>query len=431
MGSGFPPAASGPDSAAPAPTPAPAADAEVGLDQLMLAMDVVDTLRHQQDLVDQALAEDSRSAALVERIRAIYAGQGIQVPDSVIAEGVEALRRDRFVYRPPASRWARRLAGIYVERWRWLRRAALAGLLGTVVWAGIDAPRQLEDRRRASDQAGQLSALRDRMEQAGHAVDAVRRGRQAVEVPANLRQTSGHLLEQAGQQADRASQALAAARAAPWPEAGTDAAVFQRGLAAVEAPLVEAEQAASAAGGLLADAGSLGGLAQAHDRVRDTLAAATLAPSVRQDVAAQLAAASAALQAGDVALARGRIDRLETIAATLDLSYQLRIVSRPDVQSGVWRHPSDNPSARNYYIIVDAIGADGQPLPLPVTSEEDQRTRRVSRFGVRVPEEVYQQVRADKLDNGLIDNWRFGEKRRGELEPRYHFPVAGGHITDW
>ena len=84
--------------------PAPAADnGHVGLDQLMLAMDVVDTLRHQQDLVDQALAEDSRSAALIERIRGIYANQGIEVPDSVIAEGVEALRRDRFVYQPPAS----------------------------------------------------------------------------------------------------------------------------------------------------------------------------------------------------------------------------------------------------------------------------------------------------------------------------------------
>ncbi len=412
--------------------PMSAADTgRVGLDQVMLAMDVVDTLRHQQDLVDQALAEDSRSAALIERIRGIYASQGIDVPDSVIAEGVDALRRDRFIYQPPAAGWSRRLAGLWIDRWRWAKRGALTVVLGTVVWAGIDIPRQLEERRRASDQAGQLSSLQTRLAEAEQAMAAVVRDQQAVELPGTVRAGGDRLLTRAGQQSGRASQALTRARAAHWPEAGIDAAIFNRDLAAVTAPLAEAEQALAQAGGLLADAGSLGQLARDHGRVRSVLLAATLAPSVRNELDRLLGEAGAALQAGDVALARGRINRLDELAATLDLSYQLRIVSRPDVQSGVWRHPADNAGARNYYIIVDAIGADGQPLPLPITSEEDQSTRRVSRFGIRVPEQVYQQVRADKLDNGLIDNWRFGEKRRGELEPRYHFNVAGGHITAW
>ncbi|MCK9489148.1 MAG: DUF6384 family protein [Xanthomonadales bacterium] len=412
--------------------PAPAADnGHVGLDQLMLAMDVVDTLRHQQDLVDQALAEDSRSAALIERIRGIYANQGIEVPDSVIAEGVEALRRDRFVYQPPASGWSRRLAGIYVERWRWAKRGALTAILATVVWAGIDIPRQLEDRRRVSAQSEQLDTVQTRLARADQALAGLGREQQAVELPGSVRAGGEKLLAQAGQQAGRARDALAQTRSARWPQAGTDAAIFSRDLAAIQMPLAEAEQALEQAAGLLADAGGLGQLAQAFGRVRSALLAANVAPSVRSELDELIGQAGAALQAGDVALARGRIDRLDDIAATLDLSYQLRIVSRPDVQSGVWRHPADNAGARNYYIIVDAIGADGQPLPLPITSEEDQSTRRVSRFGIRVPEQVYQQVRADKLDNGLIDNWRFGEKRRGELEPRYHFNVAGGHITAW
>ena len=66
-----------------------------------------------------------------------------------------------------------------------------------------------------------------------------------------------------------------------------------------------------------------------------------------------------------------------------------------------------------------------------ITSEEDQSTRNVRRFGVRVPERVYEAVKADKLDNGLIDDKVFGEKRRGERAVRYRREVAGGMITEW
>lgn len=129
---------------APAPAPAPAAAlppalpaVEAGADRLeglMLAMDVVDTLRHQADLAEHALSERERDAALVARIRAIYAGQGIEVSDAVIVEGVEALKRDRFVYRPPRPGPGHLLARMYVARdraWPWL---LAAGVLVVVAW---------------------------------------------------------------------------------------------------------------------------------------------------------------------------------------------------------------------------------------------------------------------------------------------------------
>jgi hypothetical protein len=58
-------------------------------------------------------------------------------------------------------------------------------------------------------------------------------------------------------------------------------------------------------------------------------------------------------------------------------------------------------------------------------------TRTVKRFAVRVPVEVFERVKADKLDNNLIDDAVFGHKRRGAREPEFRFPVAGGYITDW
>jgi hypothetical protein len=86
---------------------------------------------------------------------------------------------------------------------------------------------------------------------------------------------------------------------------------------------------------------------------------------------------------------------------------------------------------RNYYLIVEPIAPDGGVLSLPITSEEDGEKATVSRWGVRVSKEVFDRVRQDKNDNGIIDNSRVGEKRRGGLEIDYLMPVQGGVILKW
>ena len=57
------------------------------LDDVMLAMDVVDTLRHRERLVERELNEDMREEQLIERLRELYKSQGIDVPDRIIDEG--------------------------------------------------------------------------------------------------------------------------------------------------------------------------------------------------------------------------------------------------------------------------------------------------------------------------------------------------------
>ncbi|MBW1637018.1 MAG: hypothetical protein JRJ68_12170 [Deltaproteobacteria bacterium] len=89
------------------------------LDEIMLAMDVVDTLRHQEKLVAPELGSDARDEELKERLRKIYKAQGIDVPDHVLDEGVQALKEDRFTYHPPSSSLGRGLARIYINRGRW------------------------------------------------------------------------------------------------------------------------------------------------------------------------------------------------------------------------------------------------------------------------------------------------------------------------
>src|SRR5512145_3390034 len=106
------------------------------LDDLMIAMDVVDTLRHREDLVRRELDEEGREAELIERLKKIYHEQGIDVPDKVLADGVKALKESRFVYTPPPAGWKRSLLTVWAKRATYGKRlGALALVLAGVAWA--------------------------------------------------------------------------------------------------------------------------------------------------------------------------------------------------------------------------------------------------------------------------------------------------------
>ena len=111
------------------------ADVQQPLDEVMLAMDVVDTLRRRERLVSRELDEEGRGQDLKERLRKIYHAQGIEVPDHILEEGVAALREDRFVYKPPTAGTGVKLARLYVSRGRW-GKWVLGGIAALVVaWA--------------------------------------------------------------------------------------------------------------------------------------------------------------------------------------------------------------------------------------------------------------------------------------------------------
>ena len=105
------------------------------LDEVMLAMDVVDTLRHRQDLVERELAGDAREKQLIDKLREIYHQPGIEVTDAVLMEGVKALDESRFVYTPPKPSLGVSLARLYVGRKKW-GPAVLAIALVLVVGLG-------------------------------------------------------------------------------------------------------------------------------------------------------------------------------------------------------------------------------------------------------------------------------------------------------
>ncbi|MGI9521085.1 MAG: DUF6384 family protein [Hyphomicrobiaceae bacterium] len=128
------------------------------LNDIMIAMDVVDTLRHDEAIALRELNSEARRADLIKRLRDLYKGQGIDVPDRVLEEGVKALEEKRFAYDPPGRGWRRTLAEFYVTRMNW-GKWLLGGLIGIAVvvlaWQLL-----LEQPRRREEAAKQIELTR-------------------------------------------------------------------------------------------------------------------------------------------------------------------------------------------------------------------------------------------------------------------------------
>lgn len=301
------------------------------LDETMLAMDVVDTIRHADRLVERELSGEERQVRLRDRLREIYHSQGIEVSDAVLDQGIAALEEQRFAYTPKGEGWKRSVATAWATRGRW-GKFALAGLGVIIVGWG-----------------------------AWYVTVALPRAREAAAITYELQ---------------------------------------------TELPRT---------------------LKAEHDRV----IAGTQDTAVRADAARLLAEGEAAARAGHLAEARARRTAMADLAARLAASYSVRIVNRPGEPSAIWRVPASNPRARNYYLIVEAVDRDGTPVEVPITSEENGETRRVSRWGQHVPEAEFERVRRDKLATGIIEQPIIGEKAAGRLDTQWSVQTNGGAILSW
>lgn len=300
------------------------ADEPRKLDDVMLAMDVVDTLRHRVRIVDQELNEDAREAQLIVRLKEIYDAQGIQVPDKILRDGVKALAEQRFVYKPPADSFSVKLAKLYVSRKKWLPTAmtftgAVAALL--IGWQVFWAIPQANEWRAMPNEISRLLAE---------------------------------------------GQALA-----------------------IE-PTIDAQLASLAAEG------------------------------------------QRAVAANDHGAARTQVAALKAMNDKLAQEYDVRIVARPGEDTGFWRQSEDQPNARHYYLVVEAVAPGGRVLNVPVTSIETQKTEQVSKWAQRVDKETFDRVAAEKQGSGgIITNDVLGHKSRGELEPDWATALPGGALTEW
>jgi hypothetical protein len=133
------------------------------------------------------------------------------------------------------------------------------------------------------------------------------------------------------------------------------------------------------------------------------------------------------------------VQEMQNLEAILNQQYTLTIVNKPDVKSGIDRYFTDASGKRvsGFYLIVEAISPDGKIIPQEIKSEQNGDRAIVKMWGERVPRGVYEQVKEDKIDNGIIENDTFGRKSVGYLNPKITFTYngvpleRGGQILRW
>jgi hypothetical protein len=412
-------------------------------DQVMLAMDVVDTLRHQQNLVDRELSADEADRALTDKVKRMYASQGIEVTDDIIAEAVAALRENRFAYQPATPKGSLWLARLYVNRGFWAR---LAGALAALAVAGLLiyqvaylGPEKRTRVRAAQDlntligqQLDQSSVAKQRLAQLTQGLNQA-----GSKVPQAGGVAGQRLTGEVEQQLTGAAANLRAFGELPLsPTLDADSLVkegdaVRRRLEQRANLLKETAARLDKAEAALTGLSELAVLPQKLLSLRTSLLAESRDEAAHSQTESLYSDAAAALNQGDVQGALKAAAALAQLQAQVSREYELVIVSRPGTPSGVWREPPKRPGTRNYYVIVEAVTPKGERLTLPITSEEDGSTKEVQQWGLRVDAANFDAIRRDKLDDGIIQNKRFGLKQRGYLKPQYLMPTTGGAITRW
>ncbi|WP_169981324.1 DUF6384 family protein [Tautonia rosea] len=132
--------------------------------------------------------------------------------------------------------------------------------------------------------------------------------------------------------------------------------------------------------------------------------------------------------------------RLDLLGEALQAEYDVEIVREPGRMSGIDTYYNDDQGRRlaGYYLIVEARGPDGRPLPRPIRNEETGQTTTVTTWAERVPEAVYQRLLNDKQADGRVDDFLFAVKRRGQPDEQVRMlgedgrPLSRlGQITEW
>ncbi len=413
------------------------------LDEVMLAMDVVDTLRHQQLLVDRELNAGQREQNLIKRLREVYASQGLEVSEEILAQGVQALEDDRFRYTPLQGGLQFMLARVYTSRAVW-GKWLLWGLLALLLFRGgvylfVERPQNQQIQQSYREYSQRLNASVSRYDTLRQQAARLARNLDAVpELDAeNLSSAREGLVRDVRQRLDQAQLALAAIETATA-DAATELEPYRQDSPRYQLALAQQKQALDTlqsdlneTAAVLLAVRSLTELPAELAAQRDAIEQIAKVDSARDTARKIYTDALAALTAGDIETANAQVDKMQALRRQLMQSYVVRVVSEPGEVSGVWRIPPQNPDAKNYYLIVEAIDSAGRPLSLPILNEEDGQIHKVDKWGVRVDRAVYERIGADKQDDGIIQMRVLGEKKPGYLQPELSIKRNDASITSW
>ena len=396
--------------------------------EVLRVMDAAQVIHRRRQALEEHEAFDREAA--IRDIQRMYEELGDLVDSETIEQALDDYLSERYAFTPAPRGIGRSLALLYIRRGSITRRVLLpAAATAALIWGTIAGAGMMAERARARAVEG----FRDQVAGigSGHAA-------QVAELAALL--SRGTPPDLAAAEADEFAASLAVARiqlasveealdpiareAAREDLARPDLDRLRERAGAVEGDLELARNGIGRAEATLDRHARLAALAADVVRLHGAVLAEAAEDLVREQ-AADLARESESLIAGrDVEGLDAAARRLQDLLTTVSTEY--RIV----VTGGVWRYPNDARDVRNHYLLVQALGTDGEPVTMTIRSEENGETRRVRQWGERVPQEVYDRVAADRADNGIIDDEEFGFKARGFVTAERRYADIG-QITEW
>ncbi len=184
-------------------------------------------------------------------------------------------------------------------------------------------------------------------------------------------------------------------------------------------------------------------LATAEDSARTQLGVLT---GLAQDEESQQAVTQLATEfhAADAANDRVAIDavspQMVRLRTVLEEEYDIVIVSgtgRTSLVDRIWDAP-DGQSSTAFYAIVEARDRGGRILSRRIANAEGRETKSVTTWGEQIPKPVFDRLAADKTSDGILNETRFAEKKRGSQQERVTIsgpdgkPLERGQrITNW
>jgi len=134
--------------------------------------------------------------------------------------------------------------------------------------------------------------------------------------------------------------------------------------------------------------------------------------------------------------------RLVQLRRQMSEEYEVHVVAERGRKSGIDRYFRDpkvpgSEKIPSWYAIVEARNSRGQLLTRRIRNSETDESSDVQTWGERVPQEIYERLKADKKD-GVLNETLFAVKRRGYLNEEIRMPGAdgkplpsAGQITRW
>lgn len=397
----------------------------VSLKDQMGAMSLIDSLRHRQQQVQDHLDLPKVRAEVARRISEYYQSSGIVVDAETIDSGVREYFSKRLTFEmPEKSRIRKVLEGVYMARGRHAKNLAVSLAATAAVFGGISFYNNWSDARELAGYQQQVrtaathsSNLRKQMES---------QEKELAEMKARVEAQNRVVFTQMQKQAEATLEEIKAIPDDVVPAIPTTLEAGRK-LNLTSVSNGKRQLGLSENFHRIATLKEMLPVNVAYAEAKVSVEGQDFDKKSQKRMDALLLKADTFINDMKAQEARTTINSIREMVAFSNKALTLRVVDRKGQRSGVERTYNES-GGKSWYLIVEAIDGSGSQVPVIATSAETGEHRSADMFGVRVSETRYNEIKADKLADGHVDDSDMGDKPAKSLN--FNFKGALGDNPD-